>query len=107
MALTALGRTQRIELTEHGIAIIGTGMPFRPRLDIPNSKPIRLNLYSIGWGVCHHLVLHWGKLPWQCLALAPFATTDEKKAIGETVAAFLGEHHIPFTSNLLGPKDRI
>lgn len=102
-ALASQGRTQMIEVSEDSISITGSFRPFRPRIAIPRSKAIRLHLYSGGWGACHLLVLHWGRLPWQSVSLASFASTDAKRSIGENIAAFLGEHQIDFTTNLLGP----
>ena len=50
--------------------------------------------FLLRWGAYDLLVLKWGCLPWQSVCFAPLACTEDKKAIGKEVAAFLIDNRI-------------
>lgn len=99
-ALVAMSRTQTIEVTGQTVTLSGTGIPFRPKRKVSRSTIMELNLISCCWGAYDLLVLKWGCLPWQSVYFAPLACTEDKKAIGKEVAAFLIDNRIEFTSSL-------
>jgi len=103
LALLVMSRTQRIEIAEESVTIGGTGIPFCPVRQVSRSTRFELNLMSPSpcWGAYEILFLKWGRLPWQCVYLAPLACTEEKKAIGSTVVGFLADNHIDVISSLV------
>jgi hypothetical protein len=102
LVLLAMNRTQRIEIAEESVTISGSGIPLWPVRHVSRSTRFELNLMSPSpcWGAYDILFLKWGRLPWQCVYLAPLACTDEKMAIGRTVAGFLTDNHIDVISSL-------
>ena len=108
LALLAMNRTQRIEIAEESVTIRGSGIPLCPARQVSRSARFELNLMSPSpcWGAFEILFLKWGRLPWQCVYLAPLACTDEKKAIASTVAGFLTNNHIDVMSSLATSKSK-
>lgn len=96
-----------LEASQREISIGGTGFSAWPTRRISRAKAMELNLISCCWGAYHLIELRWGKMPWQCVYLAPLVCTEAKIAIGQSVAVFLRNNQIEFSSNLATPDPRV